>query len=115
MKEIKMILPDPPEGYAYTGEYRAVKDGEFAADDEGNLIRGSTEAAWPILRTIKPKRWRALHGDGYYYVGTTSAILRGVDVYDSYSDSLHAAGNYFRTKAEAKAFQYKIRKILQDD
>lgn len=55
--EVKMNMPDPPEGYEYTREYRKAKPHEpRLGDGEAIQIDRETTGMYPILRKKKKTR-----------------------------------------------------------
>ena len=103
--KLEIEVPEPPEGYEYTGEYRSSREGELFLSDR-MVLAGRSASPWLILRK---KRWRANNGLHYCYVGTNGDICT-TDEYQGYIDnSRYRTGNYFRTKEEAKASKfYKV-------
>lgn len=56
--EVKMNMPDPPEGYEYTGEFRQAHAGEPRLDNDGKVckIDHQTKGIYAILRKKKVTR-----------------------------------------------------------
>ena len=104
--KLEIEVPEPPEGYEYTGEYRRSSEGELFLDD-GMVLAGQSVAPWLILRK---KRWRANNELRYYcYVENNGDIFTIEDYQDYLDNSRYEKGNYFRTKEEAKASKfYKV-------
>lgn len=59
--------------------------------------------AWSPITPAKKKRWRAIEGHRFYYVSSAGAAMSRTDDRDFTDNSLFDAGNYFRSKKEAKA------------
>ena len=80
----------------------------------GAVTTNSTQGSY-IMATaeeVKPFRWRAEPGGGYYIVCTTMDVVRLYDIRESSDNKLHANGNQFRTKEEAEERAEKIKKVL---
>lgn len=60
------------------------------------------------------KRWRAEHGELYYYIYENTKIGYKGDWGSADDDKNYEAGNYFQTKAQAQAVADKIKQILLD-
>lgn len=91
-----------PDGYEFTGEYRQVEKGEYCLFPWGALLmREKTCAHYPILRKIKPKRWRAGPKGIYFYVDGDATVRDHIDRRDEIDEHLYAIGNHFRTEVEA--------------
>lgn len=56
--EVKMNMPDPPEGYEYTGEFRRANASEpyLETDATTRILQHGTVGMYPILRKIR--QWR---------------------------------------------------------
>jgi hypothetical protein len=56
MPEIKMNMPEPPEGYEYTGEFRYPRDGELYYErdmyDGEHVAQKDMSTEYPILRKV---------------------------------------------------------------
>lgn len=78
-------------------------------------INDYTQFAPYIIATaeeIKPLKWRAEQGAGYYTVSNTIDVMKMYDVRDSFDNKRYENGNYFKTKEEAEIAAEKIKKIL---
>jgi hypothetical protein len=75
MLEVKMNMPEPPEGYEYTGEYRQAKKGETVlsrmVDKDILCTRGITGGSYPILRKVHREP------ELVYYMGRSGAWKTG--------------------------------------
>lgn len=62
-------------------------------------------------KEIKPLKWRAEQGSGYYTIANTMEIMKMYDVRDSFDNKRYENGNYFRTETEMLK---KVKKILNE-
>ncbi|MFA5849959.1 MAG: hypothetical protein WC833_08750 [Bacteroidales bacterium] len=64
----------------------------------------------------KQPRWRAEHGEEYYYLILNNfgefVIFRGFDYRHINDEKYYDSGNYFRTEKEAKKYINIIKDIL---
>lgn len=56
----------------------------------------------------RPKRWRAVKGDGFYYIQELGEIGFYVDNYSEFDDKCYYIGNYFKTKELATKYRDTI-------
>lgn len=66
-------------------------------------------------KEIKPLKWRAEQGGGYYTIGNTIEIMKMYDVRDCFDNKRYENGNYFRTEAEAIEMLKKVKKTLSNE
>jgi hypothetical protein len=77
MPKIEIELPEAPEGYECTGEFRQMWQGERGLNIEKVMIEwpgpGRSEATYFILRK---KRWVPEASEEYYYIDENLMIAR---------------------------------------
>lgn len=62
---------------------------------------------------LKPKRWRAVHGQTYYYVSLGSVrVANGTESGHTVDYNLWKSGNYFKTITEAETYLNEFKEIL---
>ena len=119
MTKITVDLPPAPKGYEYTGEYRKALDGETYSDPGWVKMKpivvtsaGTTSYPYFILRRV---RWRAHHGQPYYYIilGYGQGVHRSIEDSLDLDDKRHALGNYFKTREEAEEKAKALYQLLQ--
>lgn len=64
---------------------------------------------------VEPKRWRAEKRGEYYFVCSATDVVLEPDLYIAHDNDRWEAGNYFRTKEEAKAMAEKFKKLLKGE
>lgn len=86
---------------------------------DGTVIRGyeyipycGNEHLWLTSNDPKPKRWRGVKGDVYYYVSSNLTVQTIIEFNDSLANDLYNAGNYFQTREEAEEVANEIKKIF---
>lgn len=62
----------------------------------------------------KLPRWRALHGENYYVIGSTLTIDCQAEIGHSVDDRRYSVGNYFKTKEAANRVAVQIREIFKN-
>ena len=113
--KVEIELPELPDGWEYTGEYRVPKTGEnvLNADGEASIMEARLllcgGKAYPIL---KRKRWRAERGGTYCRISNTLRVEMLADLRSGYDDVRWSAGNYFKTEAEAMDAAEKVKALL---
>ena len=90
--KVSMELPELPEGFEYTGEYRAARGGEYFLDSPSNAVQqenSGTFAEYPIIR--KCEVWRNANAQDIY------SALSGVEVFVRFAgDVLPLVGGQVR-------------------
>lgn len=121
MTEVKMLMPELPEGYEYTGEYRTVMAGE-------DYLPVQTVEGYPTVCTwgnsgahsydsyavVRKVRWRAKQGENYWFITDVMGVLRDVDCRSIKSNGLYSTHNYFETCEEANAASKAILDLLKN-
>lgn len=80
--KVSMELPELPEGFEYTGEYRAARGEEYFLSSDGiQREHSGTFAEYPIIR--KCEVWRDATAQDIY------SALSGVEVFVRYGGKLH--------------------------
>ena len=99
-------------GYAgkdYNNIYYILPSGYIGAVDidstHGKYVIATAEE-------VKPFKWRAEPGGGYYIICNTMDVMKLYDLRESSDNKLHENGNYFRTRKEAEEMAEKIKKVL---
>lgn len=64
---------------------------------------------------IKPLKWRAEQGGGYYTIANTIEIMKMYDVRDCFDNKRYQNGNYFKTEVEAMEMIKKVKKTLSNE
>lgn len=59
-------------------------------------------------------RWRALHGDNYYSIGSMLTVDPQTEIGFSTDDKHYNAGNYFKTREAAEKVAEQIREIFKN-
>ena len=106
--QVTMEMPEPPEGFEYTGEYRPAKKGEHYYWD-AKIWVVQEELPHTSCRSrciLRKKRRRASE---YRFVGSYGGINTAYDDNTWLDDTRYQLGNYFHTDEEARASKfYKI-------
>lgn len=95
-----------------------------------DYIRPATEAEKQLLLDVLAKegyrwnaekkeverlpRWRALHGENYYVIGSTLTIDCQAEIGHSVDDRRYSVGNYFKTEEAAERVANQIREIFKN-
>jgi hypothetical protein len=90
-------MPEPPEGYEYTGEYRYHADGHQCIT---------------IYPFYKKKRFRAKDRCEFWYVGPDGDVYNTKDYEMETDNNKHDIGNYFETEAEAQKAADKLKEFF---
>lgn len=112
----QLIMPEAPEGFKYTGEYRRPLKGEYYldGDDRASLCSAAMYMRMPILKSA---RWRAIEGGKYYRISTLNRLKR-IKVSDdrgTRSNQDYESGNYFRYASDANKAMKAIQEILLEN
>ena len=109
----EMDMPEPPDGYEYTGEYKPLLKGELGFGGEfDDIYEGPTLCCWPVVKK-KPKAfWRAYGGEKYYIVTPDGNIRTMREDGFMADDAYHAFGNYFSSKEQARAAAEKVKRAF---
>lgn len=114
MPKVELELPELPEEYEYTGEYREPIQGESFMDSFGKVHTIRLYEALPPKLIIRKKRWRARDGDIYWTV--SSCVGKKVNSYIEaglcHDNHYWKMGNYFKTSEEALDARDKIVELL---
>ena len=113
MIKTEVLLPELPDRYEYTGEFRIPITGEYY------LVIDSSGVA--KVDICGPKGYYATHivaihyrgslGSEYYYIDTLGKVLYAIDMECAEDNSRYDYGNYFRTESEADRMSMAIRDI----
>jgi hypothetical protein len=114
MPSIKVNLPEPPEGWEYTGEYRRPAKGEGWLGIHGNSFDTSGGVA-PLgcFFILKPVKWRAEQGEMFYLVTNRMTVTSTTDIRTKSDNVQYESGNYFRTEKEAENAASAIKELLK--
>jgi hypothetical protein len=63
------------------------------------------------IEDLKPKRWRAEKGNGYFILNTTFESNRSIEDNCEIDDERYNAGNYFQTEQQAEYFAERIKQL----
>lgn len=115
----KKALTDPYKRcdvYAYLGiECDGKTVSELHFDDHCStqeFLRPATEAEKKCIEDLP--RWRAEVGSDYYLIERDLTIRTQKDLRWKIDDSIHNAGNYFRTREAAEKVASQIRDIFKN-
>lgn len=61
----------------------------------------------------KPRRWRAIHGDDYWFISAEGWVCCETDLRCSDDDQRYNIGNYFRTREAAELAADAFKNLLQ--
>ena len=112
--KIEMELPEPPEGFEYTGEYRVPNHAEpYLCESVAYCNNGHSKCPEPVF-ILRKKRWRAEQGEYFWYVTTMTGCLDKAQDRWCMADSLYAIGNYFQTQEQAQQALDKFKQILKE-
>jgi len=104
-------MPEPPEGYEYTGEYRKPREGEYALHNT-IVLKCDNDEYNHFHFILRKKRWRASKGSKYFNVECYGKACHDTDM-QTYGDDLrYEIGNYFKTEAEAQKAADKLKEFL---
>lgn len=114
--KVEMNLPDLPNGYEYTGEYRFVQKGELYHNCVANgVVEWNTSQTSTLMYCIvKEKRWRAAEGCDYYTMDSTFDVFDCSEDGHAMDDDRYQTGNYFQTKKQAEEASVKIKQLLEE-
>ncbi|NQZ78504.1 MAG: hypothetical protein HRT61_20690 [Ekhidna sp.] len=76
-------------------------------------VDGVPENPEDITPPKKPKRWRAKHGDEYYYTKLSGLVNRARDLGYSVDHFNYNQRNYFQTRDEADQYVEKLKTISE--
>ena len=105
-------MPEPLEGYEYTGEYRSPKCGEWFIDPNDMNPMKTTRGHHLPRFILRKKRWRADMGFDYWFFTSDGVVNRGLDIYEGGDCKRYAIGNYFKTEAEAQPAADKLKEFF---
>jgi len=104
-------LPDLPDEWEYTGEWRCANNGEFylgfvngkwipilRADKNG----GDCYPTWNTVFILRLKRWKANYNEQYFSITSYGEIILIIDQYTDINNNHYNSGNYFQTEELAK-------------
>ena len=60
------------------------------------------------------KEWRAEKGGEYFYVNYCFKVCQVSDLYTDIDNNFYTAGNYFKTREEAKKMAEKFKKVIEN-
>ena len=103
-----------PDGYEFTGEYRAPEEGEPFSYEGIVEFGGKFTDEFPILRKIKSKRWRAKYGadKAYFYISEFLKVEFTWENTLTVDDRRYKIGNYFQTEEEALEVAELLKQTL---
>lgn len=68
----------------------------------------------PKTKQVELLRWRAKHGENYYYLDFGFIVAQTYECSHTLDDERHETGNYFRTKEQAERAKPYLQKALND-
>jgi len=116
MPKVTVDMPDLPDGWEYTGEYRLPKKG----DHYFTAFRGVSKASFSFKNDnqliVKRKKWAPRTGEVYWFIRKTSFEAASSTFDPTYSsDNQNSfSGNYFRTKETAEWVAKKFKDLLEE-
>ncbi len=112
MPKVEIDMPELPDGWEYTGEYRRAGCADYYIHSmEGSILMGRSEAKHPLVRR---RRWRAALGQPYFYVNYACEVVDTEACGGTHDGVLHGLGNHFRTKEEAELAASKFKQMLKE-
>lgn len=114
--KVEMSLPDLPDGYEYTGEYRNVTEGEYFLPHLTKKVKLWDDTGYSMAQycIIREKRWRAAEGCDYYTMDSTFVVFDCSEDGHAMDDDRYQTGNYFQTKKQAEEASTKIKQLLEE-
>lgn len=114
--KVEMNLPDLPNGYEYTGEYRNVTEGEYFLPHLTKKVKLWDDTGYSMAQycIIREKRWRAEKGETYYALTTDYIVFECTDVRSDLDNDFYQAGNYFQSEKQAEEASIKIKQLLKE-
>lgn len=114
---MKVIIPNPPEGYEAEAEIRKIKKGEFYIYDlsEIKVLQWLTSDEsfdfHVVLTPKKPERWRAEPGCDYWTISDLAPFCpaKKTERGCAFCDQDYRHGYYFRTEAQAIEMANRLR------
>lgn len=108
---MKVILPNPPEGYEQEAELRYAARGEYFLMPDGPEIAGTFTASAPVivLTPKKPERWRAEPGGDYWTLDDYLLPLKREDHRTEFANAMWRSGIYVKTMEEAAELGGRIQ------
>lgn len=109
----EITLPVKP-GYAYTGDYREPRHGEWFIDSDEQLRQANKLMCYGSSYFIMRREATRVISKVYYCISTAGRVLSCIDE-DSPADlSRWRAHNYFTVMAEAEAASLRYQALLAD-
>lgn len=113
MAKVEFEVPEPPEGYEYTGEIRRPLEGELYFHLFANFNKSEGNYMWPAP-ILRKKRWRAECGEKYIRITSCGEKSTIFDHRDKYDDRMWLIGNYFKTEEQADDAMIEILKFWEN-
>lgn len=112
--KVEIELPELPDGWEYTGEFRRAEHGEYIAmfaDNRALVVSAECRADQDVF-IVKPKRWRAERHDEYWYFASRGFLQSDIENGSAVDALRWKFGNYFKTAQEAEAVLEKVEALL---
>ena len=74
--KVTLDMPDLPEGYRYTGQYRELDEGDLCFDSGKIWECDDTDPTIPYPIVVKT-RWRANFGGTFYFISPVGMVVCG--------------------------------------
>lgn len=85
----------------------------FFVDPNQHVCRLTESTLYFLFDIEELPHWRALDGEGYYYINDEMKVMGGIDNGTLTDENRYKAGNYFRAKFEADKVCGLMKKILE--
>ena len=111
--KVQIELPEPPEGYEYTGEFRVPKKNEWTLLMESEeLICTAIDFQREKRLILREKRWVPGSGEVFYMLAGDGAILREKGTFTA-TDTYYQIGNCFKTTKDVKLLLEEFKKAIE--
>lgn len=112
MAKVEIELPDLPEGYEYTGEYRPPGKKDYWSSLEGVVLYGTYQGE--AAHIIRKLRWKPEVGQAYWLVRGFGSVGKSIWYAGSADKVYWKIGNCFPDKLSAEAAASAFKLMLKD-